>query len=194
MSENKSPDALVNVLGWYSDTIECRVSPYFDERPANVEVNTLVVNHLSTIAGTFSQPFVEQLFMGNLASESSKQLKQLIGLRVSSHFFIQQDGYIVQYVPLHMRAWFAKQTMTDSSINPHDFSIGIELENIGRPFYRKEQYQSLIALTQRIMSDFPEITADHIVGFHEITSQSNATIQDNFDWTYFFEQLKKVKN
>jgi AmpD protein len=174
---------------WYEDLATRRCSPHFDERPNPQDVSLLVIHNISLPAGCFSEPYVDQLFMGALDSQCPVSLRELIGVRVSAHFFIQRCGAIVQYVAVDSRAWHAGVSHFDGREACNDFSIGIELEGTDTTPYMHEQYAALQYLTQRIMSDYPKITRNRIVGHSDIAPLRKTDPGSAFDWARYLDGL-----
>ena len=88
--------------------------------------------------------------MGELDTKVHPDLADLEGLRVSSHFFIERNGRIVQFVGCGKRAWHAGVSRFNGRDNCNDFSIGIELEGTDFVAFEDEQYQALEKLLMAI--------------------------------------------
>jgi N-acetylmuramoyl-L-alanine amidase len=75
---------------------------------------------------------------------------------VSAHYFIDEDGGIVQLVPEARRAWHAGQSCWAGQQDMNSASIGIELQNggheFGAPAYPEAQIGAVIALCRDIIS------------------------------------------
>ena len=57
---------------------------------------------------------------------------------MSSHLLIRRTGEVVQYVPLHRRAWHAGKSSFRGRDQCNDFSVGIELEGTDDlPYYER---------------------------------------------------------
>src|SRR5699024_3288785 len=102
------------------------VSPNSDERPADTIVDLVVIHGISLPPGRFGGPWIDALFTNTLNSSAHPYFEQLHGLRVSSHLLIRRRGELVQYVPLHRRAWHAGISRFEGRERCNDFSIGIE--------------------------------------------------------------------
>ncbi len=74
---------------------------------------------------------------------------------VSAHYFIDEDGGIVQLVPEARRAWHAGQSCWAGEEDMNSASIGIELQNggheFGAPAYPEAQIDAVIALCRDIV-------------------------------------------
>lgn len=126
-------------------------STHKNERPLNGGRPFLaVIHHISLPAGHFGGTAVDDLFMGRLVEEPPEELRDLKGLRVSSHFFIDRHGVLTQYVSLKDRAWHAGVSWFEGRDNCNDFSIGIELEGTGFCPYTAQQYKTLIKLLRTL--------------------------------------------
>src|SRR5437867_467635 len=88
-------------------SVEHRASPHYDERPAGVLVDTVVLhatvlNSLNDVVEHFANP----------------------DTKVSAHYTIDRDGTVVSHVAEEKRAWHAGQSkMRDGRTNVNDFSI-----------------------------------------------------------------------
>ncbi len=75
---------------------------------------------------------------------------------VSAHYFLDDDGTILQLVPEARRAWHAGQSCWAGETDMNSASIGIEIQNGGHEFgaapYPEAQIEALIALCRDIMN------------------------------------------
>ena len=53
--------------------------------------------------------------------------------QVSSHYFVYEDGRVLQLVPEARRAWHAGKGVWDGENDINSCSIGIEIANAGHP-------------------------------------------------------------
>ena len=164
-------------------------SPHCNDRPADTQVNLLVIHNISLPPGQFGGPFIEQLFTGKLNPEDHVYFRQIYQMRVSAHFLIRRDGTIVQFVPLEKRAWHAGLSSFQGQDNCNDYSIGIELEGTDTIGYTKQQYSALTNLSHTIRQVYPEITLGRIVGHQDIAPVRKTDPGVSFDWAYFRTRL-----
>lgn len=186
----KNAEALASSLfvdGWYTPAIK-HVSPHVNERP-DVSIDLLVIHNISLPAGTFSTPYVRDLFLGQLDCCADPSFADLEGVEVSAHFFINRAGSIEQFVPIDKRAWHAGVSSWCGRENCNDFSVGIELEGTDEDPYTEVQYQSLVLLTQALMG-VTGITADAIVGHCDIAPARKTDPGPSFDWPYYRQLLE----
>lgn len=91
-----------------------------------------------------------------------------MNLTVSAHFLIRRNGKVIQFVPLHQRAWHAGQSYCEGRTRVNDFSVGIELEGTDDLPFEDAQYESLARLTGIIRRMYPAITRERIYGHGDI--------------------------
>lgn len=160
-------------------------SPHCDDRPDPSDVSLLVIHNISLPPGQFDGDAVTQLFMGTLDCDAHPYFQQLRGLRVSAHRFVRRNGDVISYVPYARRAWHAGVSSFQGRTRCNDFSIGIELEGTDTEPYSDAQYQSLVALTRDIQTQYPAITLGRIVGHSDIAPGRKTDPGPSFDWPRF---------
>ena len=122
----------------------------FDERPAGVTIDTVVLH--ATVLNTLDQ------VIKRFADPQSK---------VSSHYTIDRNGTIASHVPEDRRAWHAgRSKMKDGRGAVNDFSIGIELVNLndGTDPFPERQIEAMRDLLKTIIARHP---IRHIVPHYE---------------------------
>jgi AmpD protein len=169
--------------------VRCVPSPNFNQRPADTEINLLVIHNISLPSGQFGNSYIEQLFTNCLDCCSHPDFNDLQDLRVSSHLLIDRNGVVTQFVPLDSRAWHAGDSKFCGRQGCNDFSIGIELEGTDDDPYTELQYQTLAMLTKQIRCLYPAITTDRIVGHSDIAPGRKTDPGKAFDWGYYFQLL-----
>src|SRR5690606_6794473 len=85
-------------------------SPNCDARPTGLRPEVLIVHAISLPPGRFGGPGVEQLFCNALDGSAHPYYEGIRHLKVSAHLFVRRDGSLVQFVPLHLRAWHAGES------------------------------------------------------------------------------------
>jgi AmpD protein len=126
---------------------------------------------------------VARLFTGNLPADAHPEFRERAGLRVSAHLLIRRDGEVVQFVPLHHRAWHAGRSSWQGREACNDYSIGIECEGADDVPYAAEQYARLRALLPMLLAAYPAITKDRIVGHSDVAPGRKTDPGDSFDWS-----------
>jgi len=103
--------------------------------------------------------------------------------QVSAHLVIGRDGGITQIVPFNRIAWHAGKSQWDGRSGLNQFSIGIELDNVGKLERVGSRWVS--SATKRVYPDDEVLVANHKQdspgtppsGWHEYTeAQIEATL------------------
>jgi N-acetyl-anhydromuramoyl-L-alanine amidase len=166
------------------------LSPHFDARPAGVRPELLVVHGISLPPGEFGGPWIDRLFTGTLPADAHPYFSDLASARLSAHAVIRRDGEIAQYVPFGERAWHSGVSQYRGRSGCNDFSIGVELEGTDSTPYTDAQYEQLTALAAALLTAYPTLSAEHIVGHGDIAPERRADPWATFDWPRFRTLLK----
>ena len=158
------------------------LSPHFDERPAGVRPELLVVHGISLPPGEFGGPWIDRLFTGTLPADADPSFGGRAGLRVSAHVLIRRDGELVQYVPFGQRAWHAGKSTWQGRESCNDFSIGVELEGTDQTQYADAQYHALAALAAALIRTYPTLSPQAIAGHSDIAPGRKTDPGQSFDW------------
>ena len=157
-------------------------SPNQDARPPGMQPELLVLHGISLPPGEFGGDGVHALFTNTLDSRAHPYYAGIADLRVSAHLFLRRDGELIQYVPLHRRAWHAGRSCWRGREACNDFAIGIELEGTDTAPYTAAQYAALAPLCRAIMQAFPAIGPGEIVGHSDIAPGRKTDPGPAFDW------------
>jgi AmpD protein len=168
-----------------------RNSPNQDCRPEGGAIDLLVIHNISLPPGEFGGNWVDDLFMNCLDPNAHPYFATIASRQVSSHLLIRRDGELIQYVPLHMRAWHAGESCFDDKERCNDFSIGIELEGSDDTPYTDAQYTTLAEVTAEIQDLFPAITTDRIAGHSDIAPGRKTDPGPEFDWDRYRSLIDK---
>lgn len=167
--------------GWLSPARLCP-SPNHDQRCQKSPVSLLVVHGISLPPAQFGGPHIDQLFCNQLNPDEHSYFAEIAHLRVSAHALIRRDGELVQYVPLHQRAWHAGQSCFTGVEGCNDFSIGVELEGTDELPYDDRQYHRLAELIRVLLPHFPALTRERITGHSDISPGRKTDPGPHFDW------------
>lgn len=181
---------LPDAEGWLPGAVRVP-SPNCDERPADAGISLLVLHSISLPEGCYGGGEVEALFTNCLCPDDHPSFPEIAPLKVSAHLFIRRDGSLVQFVPLHLRAWHAGQSCFQGRQRCNDFSIGIELEGTDRDCFEDIQYARLQAVTASIRRAWPQITEERIVGHSDIAPGRKTDPGTGFDWARFRRGLAR---
>ena len=166
--------------GWYVFARAC-ASPNFGPRPPDTAVDLLVLHSISLPPGQFGGHCVQQLFTNKLDWNAHPYFKQIEGLQVSAHFFIQRGGELWQFVSCDDRAWHAGRSHFAGRDDCNDFSIGIELEGLEGGNFEAAQYETLAALLPALAAHYP---VRHIAGHEHIAPGRKADPGPGLDWAF----------
>ena len=174
--------------GWLSHCKRVE-SPNADQRPIDAEISLLVIHNISLPPEQFGGPYIEQLFCNRLNPSQHPYFEQIYQLQVSSHLLIDREGAVVQFVPFQKRAWHAGVSEFEGRERCNDFSIGIELEGADQIPYTEAQYRKLAATVKLLLSHYPSITSQRIVGHSDISPGRKTDPGPAFDWQLFRQSL-----
>lgn len=153
--------------GWLRGA-DWQPSPHRDARPAGLPVTLALVHSISLPPGRYGGPHIEALFHGRLDSRADPFFETIRGLRVSAHFVIRRDGRLLQFVPLHERAWHAGASSWEGRDRCNDFSVGIELEGLEGESFEPAQYRALRRLLRDLVHALP---LDAVAGHEHVAPQ-----------------------
>jgi len=105
--------------------------------------------------------------------------------QVSSHYFVQPNGEVVQLVPENRRAWHAGKSFWHGETDINSMSIGIEIANAGHPGglpdYPKEQIAAVIELC-RDCGDRWSIAPERVLGHSDVAPVRKVDPGEKFPW------------
>lgn len=156
-------------------------SPNFGPRPL-AEVSLLVIHNISLPPGQFGTGCVQRFFRNELDTTEHPWFANIEGVQVSSHFLIERDGGLFQFVSCDERAWHAGVSVFEGRANCNDFSVGIELEGTDDLPYTERQYQVLLELIRALQAVYPQITVARITGHEHIAPGRKTDPGPAFDW------------
>ncbi len=161
-------------------------SPNCDERPAGAETTLLVVHSISLPPGKFGGDAIEQLFTNRLDPGAHPSFAELESLRVSAHFLVRRDGELVQFVPIHLRAWHAGASRWRARGRCNDFSIGVELEGSPEQAFARAQYAELVRLVRELRMVLP---LREIAAHSDVAPGRKIDPGARFDWPRLLRAL-----
>lgn len=173
---------MINQEGWLEQSNKIP-SPNFDDRPKNTEIKLIVIHNISLPPENFNPSNIEKLFLNKLDFDSHEYFKEIRDLKVSSHFLIDREGQITQFVSVYKRAWHAGKSNFENEDNCNDFSIGIEMIGSDNSIFENKQYASLKKLIKSLKKVFPKILEDNIVGHSDVAAGRKTDPGPFFDWT-----------
>ncbi len=105
--------------------------------------------------------------------------------RVASHYFVAEDGNILQLVPEARRAWHAGVSSWAGQTDINSRSIGIEIVNPGHDFgypdFPARQIAAVIALCRGILARRP-IQRDRVLAHSDVAPSRKRDPGEKFPW------------
>lgn len=105
--------------------------------------------------------------------------------RVSSHYFVDEEGTVLQLVPEAMRAWHAGTARWAGESDINSSSIGIEIVNPGHDFgypdFPPHQIATVIALCRDIVARH-NIRADRVLAHSDVAPGRKQDPGEKFPW------------
>jgi AmpD protein len=161
-------------------------SPNCDPRPAQVDVSLVLLHSISLPRGEYGGDAIERLFTNRLDPASHPSFRGLAGLRVSAHFLVRRDGELVQFVPVHRRAWHAGASRWRGRERCNDISVGIELEGTDGDEFTPAQYRRLGTLVRALRAVLP---LRQCAAHSDVAPGRKSDPGARFDWTRFLADL-----
>ncbi|WP_105415629.1 N-acetylmuramoyl-L-alanine amidase [Neorhizobium sp. T25_27] len=105
--------------------------------------------------------------------------------QVSSHYFVHEDGGVVQLVPEDRRAWHAGKSSWAGETDINSCSIGIEIANPGHPGglpdYPSAQIQAVVELCRDCGQRW-QIRPERVLGHSDVAPIRKVDPGENFPW------------
>ena len=105
--------------------------------------------------------------------------------QVSSHYFVYEDGRVVQLVPEIRRAWHAGKSFWGGAVDINSRSIGIEIANKGHPGglpdFPAEQIAAVVELCRDCAVRWA-ITPEKVLGHSDIAPVRKVDPGEKFPW------------
>ncbi|MCY4052146.1 MAG: 1,6-anhydro-N-acetylmuramyl-L-alanine amidase AmpD [Gammaproteobacteria bacterium] len=169
-------------------------SPNFDARPSGTEIDVIVIHAISLPPNKFGGNYVEDLFTNQLDIDVDPFFRKIANIRLSSHFYINRNGHLKQFVSTNDRAWHAGLSNYNGREKVNDFSIGIELEGCDDFPFEIIQYQVLASLTHCLISAISSISTYDIVGHSVIAPDRKTDPGPCFNWYYYRQLIQKFNS
>jgi len=168
-------------------------SPNCSSRDGN-QVDMIVIHAISLPPGEFGTGYVLDFFLNRLDHTAHPYFRELEGLKVSAHYFIDREGEVIELVDPDLTAWHAGESTFEGRAGCNPFSIGIELEGSPDHPFTEVQYRALKELCLLLMEHYPLITPERIVGHSDIAPERKEDPGPLFAWGRLRDELgAKVK-
>ena len=107
--------------------------------------------------------------------------------KVSSHYFIKNNGQVVTLVPELYSSWHAGISSWENFKSINKYSIGIEISNSGHDYnykkFSKKQIYSILKLTKYLVKKY-KIKIKYILGHSDIAPYRKKDPGEKFPWRY----------
>ena len=157
-------------------------SPNFDCRPPGASIELLVVHGISLPPGEYTGDWVEALFQNRLPPDQHPYFREIERLKVSTHLYLRRGGRVIQFVPLHLRAWHAGVSSYRYRIACNDYSVGVELEGTDEQPYEPVQYERLAQFVCALAASYQSFSPDALVGHSDVAPGRKTDPGPVFDW------------
>ena len=172
----------INTKTGLIDNIQYIASPNRDDRPADEDIDLIVVHSISLPPGEYGGPWIEKLFTNTLPADEHPYFKEIHQLKVSAHVLIHRDGSVQQFVPFHQRAWHAGASCYEGRETCNDYSIGIEMEGTDDSAFEECQYLQLAELINALTASYEKIDKNRLTGHSDIAPGRKTDPGTGFDW------------
>lgn len=129
-------------------------------------------------------------YTGMPDAESALALLCAAGSNVSAHYFVFEDGRIVQMVPESRRAWHAGKSEWAGETDINSCSIGIEIANPGHdhgyPDFSKRQIAAVTALCRSIQTR-NTISPVRVLAHSDVAPARKQDPGEKFTWRTLYE-------
>jgi N-acetyl-anhydromuramoyl-L-alanine amidase len=161
-------------------------SPNRDARPDGAGVSLLLLHAISLPPGEYGGDAIERLFTNTLDPKAHPYFAAIAGRELSSHFLVRRDGALLQFVPVHERAWHAGASVWRGRGRCNDFSVGVELEGSEDEAFAPVQYVTLAALARCLHGALP---LRDIAAHSEVAPGRKTDPGPHFDWARLLSSL-----
>ncbi|KWR91986.1 1,6-anhydro-N-acetylmuramyl-L-alanine amidase AmpD [Cupriavidus sp. IDO] len=175
------PDYTPDASGWVGAARRVP-SPNFDERPAGMPVDLVVLHNISLPPGQFGSGNIEAFFQNRLDPDRHPFFATIHQVQVSAHFLVTREGELVQFVSCAQRAWHAGLSDFFGRARCNDFSIGIEIEGCDDLPFTPAQYDTVAGLVRALLQAYP---IGAIAGHSDIAPGRKTDPGPHFDWDRF---------
>jgi N-acetylmuramoyl-L-alanine amidase len=129
-------------------------------------------------------------YTGMQDAEAALQRLCSAASEVSAHYFVFEDGRILQLVPESRRAWHAGVASWAGETDINSCSIGIEIANPGHdygyPDFPKRQMAAVTALCRGIQTRNP-IPADRMLAHSDVAPTRKQDPGEKFPWRTLYD-------
>ena len=117
----------------------------------------------------------------------SRAIKRLCNIKskVSAHYFIKNNGDVINLVPDAYEAWHAGKSSWKKYTSLNKYSLGVEINNPGHKYryknFNPKQIKSLTKLLKNLISSY-NINPKNILGHSDIAPNRKKDPGEKFPW------------
>ena len=168
------------------------VSPNYNQRPEQTEIQLVVVHNISLPPSQFGGGYIEQFFQNQLDWSKHPYFQTIEGMQVSTHLLILRTGEVLQFVNFNDRAWHAGRSTYLAKKECNDYSIGIELEGSDDQPFEEVQYRVLAEVIATLQATYPKIL-QYLAGHSDIAPGRKTDPGPFFDWPKIRALIQQYK-
>jgi len=129
-------------------------------------------------------------YTGMRHADAALELLKAAGSEVSCHYFVHEDGRIVQLVQESQRAWHAGKSSWAGETDINSCSIGIEIVNPGHdhgyPPFPKRQIAAVTALCRSILTRH-SIPSTRVLAHSDVAPARKQDPGEKFPWQTLYD-------
>jgi N-acetylmuramoyl-L-alanine amidase len=129
-------------------------------------------------------------YTGMPLAAAALDLLRAPGSQVSAHYFVFEDGRVIQLVQESRRAWHAGAAVWAGETDINSCSIGIEIANPGHdhgyPDFPKRQIAAVTALCRGILTR-NTIPADRVLAHSDVAPARKRDPGEKFPWRMLYD-------
>lgn len=167
------------------DVAEYIPSPNCDHREHQTDPEVVIIHCISLPPGEYGSGAIQRFFQNKLSPQEHPYFQSMAHLTVSSHFLIERTGKLIQFVPTHLRAWHAGESMCLGRPKVNDFSLGIELEGLDTDAsgFTEAQYECLNKLKSALEKVYSTIGKRRYFAHSDIAPGRKPDPGPHFHWS-----------
>ncbi len=117
-------------------------------------------------------------YTAGVSARSSAEFLAREEVKASAHVVIGRDGKVFQLVPFDTEAWHAGRSRHAGRSNLNRYSVGIELDNLGRLEYRDGRFMAECGVAVDPREVYVDETGEEATFWHRYTEQQRAALRE----------------
>ena len=117
-------------------------------------------------------------YTAGVSAQSSARFLARPDVKASAHLVIGRKGEIIQLVPFDVEAWHAGQSSYAGRTHLNRFSIGIELDNLGRLVWTAGRFVAECGIEVEPEQVFADVSGGTATYWHRYTGQQKEILRE----------------